>query len=126
MNNGHYVSYPSSVGYAATFPPRGRLKFSFASERANAVRPYLVTLNITPTPPVSSSSGGLLLYRFFATLENDSKAAVRSEGSRAKGRGGVSHPTKTQTNLSAFTDECRLIIRLPPRGKLSRNATDEG
>ena len=33
MNNGHYVSYPSSVGYAATFPPRGRLKVRLASIR---------------------------------------------------------------------------------------------
>ena len=65
---------------------------------------------------MSSSSTGLLLYRFFATLENDSKAAVRSEGSRAEDRGGVSHPAKTQTNLSEFTDECRLIIRLPLGG----------
>ena len=31
MNNGHYVSYPSSVGYADTFPPRGRLENSLAS-----------------------------------------------------------------------------------------------
>ena len=33
MNNGHYVSYPSSVGYADTFPPRGRLKIRFTSIR---------------------------------------------------------------------------------------------
>ena len=44
MNNGHYVSYPSSVGYAATFPPRGRLKLDLRHKRANAVCPYLVTL----------------------------------------------------------------------------------
>ena len=33
MNNGHYVSYPSSGSYAATFPPRGRLKNNLAPTR---------------------------------------------------------------------------------------------